>query len=78
MLEIDARNKWSLGMLKNIATDNRSWNDALEYEKKLIKYYPEIKKRDEAKLNYFVAMDYKDKKNEKNYLYYLNKRTIKD
>ena len=60
-------------MLKNIATDNRSWNDALEYEKKLIKYYPEIKKRDESKLNYFVAMDYKDKNNEKNYLYYLNK-----
>ncbi|MDC0521630.1 hypothetical protein OAN93_02560, partial [Candidatus Marinimicrobia bacterium] len=73
MLEIDAKNKWSLGMLKNIATDNRSWNDALEYEKKLIKYYPEIKKRDESKLNYFVAMDYKDKNNEKNYLYYLNK-----
>ena len=63
MLEIDAKNKWSLGMLKNIATDNKSWNDALEYEKKLIKYYPEIKKRDESKLNYFVAMDYKDKKN---------------
>ena len=48
MLEIDAKNKWSLGMLKNIATDNKSWNDALEYEKKLIKYYPEIKKRDES------------------------------
>lgn len=73
MLEIDAKNKWSLGMLKNIATDNKSWNDALEYEKKLIKYYPEIKKRDESKLNYFVAMNYKDKNNEKNYLYYLNK-----
>jgi len=42
-------------------------------KKKLIKYYPEIKKRDESKLNYFVAMNYKDKNNEKNYLYYLNK-----
>ena len=41
--------------------------------KKLIKYYPEIKKRDESKLNYFIAMDYKDKNKEKNYLYYLKK-----
>ena len=73
MLDIDSKNKWSLRMLKNIATDNKSWNNALEYEKKLIKYYPEIKKRDESKLNYFVAMDYKDKDNEKKYLYYLNK-----
>ena len=69
MLEIDSKNRWSLRMLKNIATDNKSWKDALEYEKKLIKYYPEIKKRDESKLNYFIAMDYKDKNNEKNYLY---------
>ena len=73
MLEIDSKNRWSLRMLKNIATDNKSWKDALEYEKKLIKYYPEIKKRDESKLNYFIAMDYKDKNNEKNYLYYLKK-----
>jgi len=40
MLEIDAKNKWSLGMLKNIATDNKSWNDALEYEKKTNKVLP--------------------------------------
>ena len=73
MLEIDSKNRWSLRMLKNIATDNKSWKDALEYEKKLIKYYPEIKKRDESKLNYFIAMDYKDKNKEKNYLYYLKK-----
>ncbi len=73
MLEIDSKNRWSLRILKNIATDNKSWKDALEYEKKLIKYYPEIKKRDESKLNYFIAMDYKDKNNEKNYLYYLKK-----
>ena len=78
MLDIDSKNKWSLGMLKNIATENKSWNDALEYEKKLIKYYPEIKKRDESKLNYFVAMDYKDKGNEKNYLYYLKKSIKSD
>ena len=73
MLEIDPKNRWSLSMLKDIATDNRSWKDALDYEKRLIKYYPEIKKRDESKLNYFIAMDYKDKNNEKNYLYYLKK-----
>ena len=73
MLEIDSKNRWSLRILKNIATDNKSWKDELEYEKKLIKYYPEIKKRDESKLNYFIAMDYKDKNNEKNYLYYLKK-----
>ena len=73
MLEIDSKNRWSLRILKNIATDNKSWKDALEYERKLIKYYPEIKKRDESKLNYFIAMDYKDKNNEKNYLYYLKK-----
>ena len=78
MLNLDSKNKWSLGMLKNIATDNKSWNDALDYEKKLIKYYPEIKKRDESKLNYFVAMDYKDKDNEKNYLYYLKKSIKSD
>ena len=65
-------------MLKNIATENKSWDDALEYEKKLIKYYPEIKKRDESKLNYFIAMDYKDKKNKKNYLYYLKKSIKSD
>ena len=73
ILEIDSKNRWSLRMLKDIASDNRSWKDALEYEKKLIKYYPEIKKRDESKLNYFIAMDYKDKNKEKNYLYYLKK-----
>ena len=78
MLNLDSKNKWSLGMLKNIATDNKSWNNALDYEKKLIKYYPEIKKRDESKLNYFVAMDYKDKDNEKNYLYYLKKSIKSD
>ena len=73
IIKIDSKNKWSLGMLKNIATENKSWKDALGYEKKLIKYFPEIKERDESKLNYFIAMDYKDKKNEKNYLYYLKK-----
>ena len=78
ILDIDSKNKWSLGMLKNIATENKSWDDALQYEKKLIKYYPEIKKRDESKLNYFIAMDYKDKKNEKNYLYYLKKSIKSD
>ena len=49
-------------MLKNIAIDNKLWNKALELEKKLIKYQPKSK-NEESRLNYLIAMDYKEKNN---------------
>mgnify|MGYP005631101005 FL=1 len=37
ILNMDSSNKWALLKLKDIATENKKWKDALKHEKKLMK-----------------------------------------
>ena len=72
IIDLDSKNIWALTMLKNIAIDNQLWNKALELEKKLIKY--QSKSQDEeSRLNYLIAMDYKEKNNNEKYISFLEK-----
>ena len=73
ILKMDSSNKWALLMLKEIATKNENWKEALTHEKKLMKIDLDHKKNDESMLNYYIAMDYKSKDKIKNYLHYLEK-----
>ena len=73
ILNMDSSNKWALLKLKDIATENKNWKEALKHEKKLMKVDIHHKKNDESMLNYYIAMDYKSKDNIKNYVYYLEK-----
>ena len=59
-------------MLKNIAIDNKLWNNALELEKKLIKYGSKSQD-EESRLNYLIAMDHKEKNNKDQYISFLEK-----
>ena len=34
---MDSSNKWALLKLKDIATENKNWKEALKHEKKLMK-----------------------------------------
>ena len=72
IIDLDSKNIWAVTMLKNIAIDNQLWNKALELEKKLIKY--QSKSQDEeSRLNYLIAMDYKEKNNNEKYISFLEK-----
>ncbi len=73
ILNMDSSNKWALLKLKDIATKNKNWKEALKHEKKLMKVDINHKKNDESMLNYYIAMDYKSKDKIKNYIYYLEK-----
>ena len=73
ILNMDSSNKWALLKLKDIATENKKWKDALKHEKKLMKVDVHHKKNDESMLNYYIAMDYKSKGKIKNYERYLEK-----
>ena len=73
ILNMDSSNKWALLKLKDIATENKKWKDALKHEKKLMKVDVHHKKNDESMLNYYIAMDYKSKDKIKNYERYLEK-----
>ena len=73
IIKMDKSNKWALLKLKEIATKNNNWKDALNFEKKLMNIDINHKKNDESMLNYYIAMDYKSKDNIKNYVYYLEK-----
>ncbi len=75
IIGMDNSNKWALLNLKDIATKNNQWKDALMHEKKLMKIDVNHKKNDESMLNFYIAMDYKSKDNIKNYVYYLEKST---
>ena len=70
---MDSSNKWALLKLKDIATENKNWKEALRHEKKLMKVDIHHKKNDESMLNYYIAMDYKSKDKIKNYVHYLEK-----
>ena len=72
IINLDAKNIWAITMLKNIAIDNKLWNKALELEKKLIKYQPKSK-NEESRLNYLIAMDYKEKNNKDKFISFLEK-----
>ena len=78
ILKMDSSNKWALLMLKEIATKNENWKEALKHEKKLMKIDLNHKKNDESMLNYYIAMDYKSKDKIKNYLHYLEKSAAAD
>ena len=73
ILSMESSNKWALLKLKDIATDNKNWKEALKYEKKLMNVDINHKKNDESMLNYYIAMDYKSKDKIKNYVHYLEK-----
>ena len=73
ILKMDSSNKWALLMLKEIATKNENWKEALKHEKKLMKIDSNHKKNDESMLNYYIAMDYKSQDKIKNYVHYLEK-----
>ena len=73
ILNMDSSNKWALLKLKDIATENKNWKEALKHEKKLMKVDIHHKKNDESMLNYYIAMDYKSKDKIKNYVHYLEK-----
>ena len=73
IISMDSSNKWGLLKLKEIATNNKKWKDALNYEKILMKIDDNHKKNDESMLNYYIAMDYRSKDNIKKYVYYLEK-----
>jgi lipopolysaccharide biosynthesis regulator YciM len=64
-------------MLKNICIDNQSWDKALDLEKKLIKHQSKSK-NEESMLNYFIAMDYKKKDNQKNYINFLERSVLSE
>ena len=77
IINLDSKNIWALTMLKNICIDNQSWDKALDLEKKLIKH--QSKSKNEASmLNYFIAMDYKEKDNQKNYINFLEKSVLSE
>ena len=77
IIDLDSKNIWALTMLKNICIDNQSWDKALDLEKKLIKH--QSKSKNEASmLNYFIAMDYKEKDNQKNYINFLEKSVLSE
>jgi len=73
ILNMDSSNKWALLKLKDIATQNKNWKEALRHEKKLMKVDIHHKKNDESMLNYYIAMDYKSKDKIKNYVRFLEK-----
>lgn len=73
IIKMDNSNKWALLNLKEIATKNKNWKDALNFEKKLMNIDINHKKNDESMLNYYIAMDYKSKDNIKNYVHYLER-----
>ena len=52
ILNMDSSNKWALLKLKDIATENKNWKEALRHEKKLMKVDIHHKKNDESMLNY--------------------------
>ena len=61
----------------NICIDYQSCDKALEFEKMLIKHLS--KSYNEASmLNYFIAMDYKEKDNQKNYINFLEKSVLSE
>ena len=72
IINLDSKNIWALTMLKNIAIDNKLWNNALELEKKLIKYGSKSQD-EESRLNYLIAMDHKEKNNKDQYISFLEK-----
>ena len=72
IIGLDSKNVWALTMLKNICIDNQSWDKALDLEKKLIKHQSKSR-NEESMLNYFIAMDYKEKDNQKSYINFLEK-----
>ena len=77
IIDLDSKNIWALTMLKNICIDNQSWDKALDLEKKLIKH--QSKSKNEASmLNYFIAMDYKEKDNQKKYINFLEKSVLSE
>ena len=70
IISLDSKNVWALPMLKNIGIENELWNQALDLEKKLIKY--QSKSQDEeSRLNYLIAMDHKQKNNKDQYVSFL-------
>ncbi len=77
IIELDSKNIWALTMLKNICIDNQSWDKALDLEKKLIKHQSKSK-NEESMLNYFIAMDYKKKDNQKNYINFLERSVLSE
>jgi len=77
IIELNSKNIWALTMLKNICIDNQSWDKALDLEKKLIKYQSKSK-NEESMLNYFIAMDYKKKDNQKNYINFLERSVLSE
>ena len=77
IIDLDSKNIWALTMLKNICIDNQSWDKALDLEKKLIKHQSKSK-NEESMLNYFIAMDYKEKDNQKNYINFLEKSVLSE
>ena len=77
IIDLDSKNILALTMLKNICIDNQSWDKALDLEKKLIKH--QSKSKNEASmLNYLIAMDYKEKDNQKNYINFLEKSVLSE
>ena len=77
IIGLDSKNVWALTMLKNICIDNQSWDKALDLEKKLIKHQSKSK-NEESMLNYFIAMDYKEKDNQKSYINFLEKSVLSE
>ncbi len=77
IINLDSKNIWALTMLKNIAIDNQLWNNALELEKKLIKYGSKSK-NEKSRLNYLIAMDHKEKNNKDQYISFLEKSINSD
>jgi lipopolysaccharide biosynthesis regulator YciM len=73
ILSLDSANKWALLKLKDIASQNQNWKEALKHEKKLMSIDINHKKNDESMLNYYIAMDYKSKDKIKNYVRFLEK-----
>ena len=73
ILSLDSANKWALLKLKDIASQNQNWREALKHEKKLMSIDINHKKNDESMLNYYIAMDYKSKDKIKNYVRFLEK-----
>ena len=73
IISMESSNKWALLKLKDIATENKNWKEALKHEKKLMNVDISHKKNDESMLNYYIAMDYKSKDKTNNYVKYLEK-----
>ena len=72
-LSIRPREYWVLNQLKNLSVEQKNWGDALIYEEKILKFFPENKETDASMLNYFLAKDFQKKDNYKKYVYHLKK-----